>query len=234
MTTINYFPLFIIFVIAWAVPLTLSWLKVTRIPAVIVEIIMGVIIGPYVLDLMEDTPYMSFLAKTGFIFLIFLAGLEIDVNKIISSLPKKLRSIDLVSNSLILAIIIYFGSLLLSLPFAWLTSQFLEIDIVFFTLLLPTCALSITVPILKSDGELTRKFGQVLLMEGAIATVMSIILISIYSGVLQNGFEVELLLFTVIFAVSIRRVLYWHTLSEGKNLSKTVVPIRACCQPNPG
>ncbi|MEO9871018.1 cation:proton antiporter domain-containing protein [Ekhidna sp.] len=200
---INYEPLFIIFIIAWLVPLLLSWLEVSKIPAVVVKIVLGVVIGPYVLDLMDETPYMDFLAQTGFLILIFLAGLEIDVNKIISSFPRKFRMFDMVSNTLIVAIIIYFCSLILSLPVAWLINQFIEVDIVFYSLILPTVALSITVPILKSDGELTRRFGQILLMEGAIATVMSIILISIYSGVLKNGFEVELLLFSVIFFVFI-------------------------------
>jgi Kef-type K+ transport system membrane component KefB len=100
-----------------------------------------------------------------------------------------------------LAVFIYFGSLVLSFPFAWLLSQYIYIDVVFFTLLLPTVALSIIVPILKADGELTRKYGQVLLMEGAIATIMSIILISVYAGYLRNGLQVELLLFTIIFVV---------------------------------
>ncbi|MDN3670177.1 cation:proton antiporter [Echinicola jeungdonensis] len=200
MDVVNYTPLFLIFIIAWIVPLMLSWLEITKVPSVIVEIIMGVIIGPYVFDILEDVPYLKFLSKTGFLFLIFLAGLEIDVKKIVSSFPRnKVKMVDLISNSLLLAIFIYFGSLFLSLPFAWLVSQFIEVDIVFFTLLLPTVALSITVPILKAEGELTRKFGQIMLMEGAIATVMSIILISVYSGVLKNGFQVELLLFTVIF-----------------------------------
>lgn len=204
MDGINYLPLLIIFIIAWLVPFMLSWMRITKVPAVIVEIIMGVLVGPYVLNLLDETPFMNFLADTGFLFLIFLAGLEIDVNKIISSLPRKrIKGIDLVSNSLLLALFIYFGSLLFSLPIAWLLSQFLNLDIVFYTLLLPTVALSITVPILKADGELTKKFGQILLMEGAIATVMSIILISIYSGVLQYGFQFELLLFSIIFLVFI-------------------------------
>ncbi|SNT37620.1 transporter, CPA2 family [Ekhidna lutea] len=198
---INYTPLFIIIAIAWLVPLILSWLQISGSYAVILKIILGVVIGPYVLDWMAETPYMDFLSKTGFLFLIFLAGLEIDVNKIIASLPRKLRLSDMVSNTLIMATIIYFGSLLLSIPAAWLMNQMLGVDIVFFTLLLPTVAVSITVPILKSEGQLTRRFGQVLLMEGAIATVMSIILISIYSGVLNKGFQVELLLFAVIFVV---------------------------------
>ncbi len=202
MDSINYWPLFILFIIAWVVPLFLSWLNITKVPSVIVEIIMGVMVGPFVLDLIVETPYMNFLANTGFLFLIFLSGLEIDVDKIIASLPRsKIKLIDLVSNSLLVALFIYFGSLLLALPFAWLLHQLMGVDMVFYALLLPTVALSIIVPILKAEGELIRKFGQILLMEGAIATVMSIILISIYSGVIKNGFQVELLLFSVIFIV---------------------------------
>lgn len=49
-----------------------------------------------------------------FSFLIFLAGLEIDVNKIINSFPGfRIRMIDVVSNSLLLAIFIYVGALVI-------------------------------------------------------------------------------------------------------------------------
>ncbi|MDN5202534.1 cation:proton antiporter [Fulvivirgaceae bacterium BMA10] len=200
MTSPEFLPLFIIFVIAWMVPLLLSWLEIGKLPAVIAEIIMGVIVGPYVLGLVESSVYLDFLAEMGFLFLIFLAGLEIDVHKIISSFPRgRIKFVDLISNSFLLAVFIYFGSLALSFPFAWLVSHFIDINVIFFTFLMPTVALSIIVPILKADGELTRKYGQVLLMEGAIATIMSIILISVYAGYLRNGLKVELLLFTLIF-----------------------------------
>ena len=204
MDLINYWPLFIILVIAWIVPLLHSWLEISKVPAVIVEIIMGVIIGPYVLDLVPEEEYIDFLASTGFLFLIFLAGFEIDVNKILATLPvKKLKRIDFVSNTLLLALLIYTSSLLFAFPLGWILKRFFDVDLVFFALLMPTVALSIIVPILKADGELQQKFGQVLLMEGAIATIMSIILISLYSGVLKYGFKFELLLFSVIFLVFI-------------------------------
>jgi len=215
MDIINYWPLFMIFIIAWIVPLFLSWLEISKVPAVIIEIIMGVVIGPYVLDLVGETPYLDFLADMGFLMLIFLAGLEIDVGKIINSFPRyKIRKIDLISNSFLLAIFIYIGSIVLAFPFSWVLHHFIEIDIVFFTLIMPTVALSIIVPILKADGEITRKFGQILLMEGAIATIMSIILISIYSGVLKYGFQVEILLFSVIFIAFV--IIYY----VGKQLVK--------------
>ncbi len=201
MESTDFLPLFIIFIIAWMVPLLLSWLEITKVPTVIAEITLGVIVGPYVLGFVETSVYLDFLAEMGFLFLIFLAGVEIDVNKIITSLPRgRIKFIDLISNSFLLAVFIYFGSLVLSFPFAWMMGQLMDIDVIFFTLLLPTVALSIIVPILKSDGELTGKYGQVLLIEGAIATIMSIILISIYAGYLRNGLKVELLLFTLIFA----------------------------------
>jgi Kef-type K+ transport system membrane component KefB len=204
MDLINYWPLFIIFVIAWIVPLLLSWLEISKVPAVIVEIIMGVIIGPYVFDLVPEEEYIDFLASTGFLFLIFLAGFEINVNKILATFPaKKLKRIDFISNTLLLAALVYTTSLLVAFPLGWILNSFFDVDLVFFALLMPTVALSIIVPILKADGELQQKFGQVLLMEGAIATIMSIILISLYSGVLKHGFRFELLLFSVIFLVFI-------------------------------
>ncbi|WP_425392457.1 cation:proton antiporter [Ekhidna sp.] len=217
---INYGPLFIVFVIAWLVPLILSWVEVSRSHAVILKIILGVVIGPFVLDLMVETQYMDFLAQTGFLILIFLAGLEIDVNKIIASFPRRFGASDILSNTLMLAIIIYFGSLLISIPVAWLISTFIDLDIAFYAILLPTVAVSITVPILKSDGILSRRFGQVMLMEGAIATVMSIILISIYSGVLKNGFQVELLLFSVIFVVFVVTYIVGKRILKSRSFQK--------------
>lgn len=197
--TLNYLPLFVVFVVAWSVPMLLSWLQINKVPAVIVEIIMGVIIGPSVLNLVTDEPYLKFLSYTGFLFLIFLSGLEIDIDKILRSFPRKLRKVDFISNSFLVAVFIYIGSLFLSFGAALVIKMIFPIDTIFFTILMPTVALSIIVPILKNDGELSRKYGQIILMEAALATIMSIILISVYSGIVQNGFQTELLLFLVIF-----------------------------------
>lgn len=221
MEEIDYFPLFIIFTIAWAVPFILSWLEFSKVPSVIVIILMGVAIGPYGLDWIPDEQYIDFLAETGFFFLLFLAGLEIDIDTIINSIPRgRLRKIDLVSNSLLLANFIYFGSLVLALIVSLLINYFFEIDIIFYTILFPTVALTIVVPILKADGELPRKFGQILLMEGGIATIMSILFIAIYSGIVKSGLEIELLYFIIIFLVFIlvyfigRNLVKFHTFQR--------------------
>ncbi|MDH4090388.1 MAG: cation:proton antiporter [Cyclobacteriaceae bacterium] len=200
----DYLPLFIIFVVAWLVPMTLSWLEITKVPSVIVEIVMGIVIGPFVLNLVSgQEESLNFLSNVGFLFLIFLGGLALDIQKIIASFPRgRLQRVDIISNTFLVSVLIYLGSLALSALIVFTLPLFPTTDKIFLVILLPSVALSIIVPIIKNDGEIGRKFGQIILLEGAIATIMTILLIAIYSGVHRNnGFEFELLLFLVIFAV---------------------------------
>ena len=184
--------------------MTLSWLEISKLPSVIVEIIMGIIIGPFVLNLVSgEEPSLNFMSYMGFLFLIFLSGLALDIQKIVSSFPRgRLQLVDLISNTFLVALLIYLGSLALSALVVFTLPAFSEVNKIFLIILLPSVALSIIVPIIKNDGEISRKFGQIILLEGAIATIMTILLVAIYSGLFRNeGFEFELLLFLIIFAV---------------------------------
>lgn len=182
--------------------MTLSWLEISKLPSVIVEIVMGVVIGPFALNLVTGNEIsLNFLSNIGFLLLIFLSGLALDVQKIISSFPRgRLKAIDFVSNTFLIAFLIYLGSVILSILVVYSLPIFDGLDKMFMVILLPSVGLSIIVPIIKNDGEIDRKFGQVILLEGAIATIMTILLIAIYSGVYRNnGFRFELLFFVIIF-----------------------------------
>ncbi|MBK5277594.1 MAG: cation:proton antiporter [Bacteroidia bacterium] len=199
-----YLPLFVIIFVAWIIPMTLSGLEISKIPSVIVEIVVGIIIGPFILNLVSGNELsVSFLSDMGFLFLIFLSGLALDIQKIVSSFPKgRLKSVDLISNTFLVAVSIYLGSLALSTVIVYWLPLFPGVDKVFLVILLPSVALSIIVPIIKNDGEIGRKFGQIILLVGAIATIMTILLIAVYSGIHRNnGFKFELLLFLIIFLV---------------------------------
>jgi Kef-type K+ transport system membrane component KefB/Trk K+ transport system NAD-binding subunit len=200
----DYLPLFVVFAIAWLVPMTLSYLEISKLPSVIVEIVMGIIVGPFVLNLVTgDESSLQFISYMGFLFLIFLSGLALDIQKIISSFPSgRLQRIDLISNTFIVAMFIYLGSLGLSVAVVFGLPVFAGVNKVFMTILMSSVALSIIVPVIKNDGEIGRKFGQIILLVSAVATIMTIILIAIYSGLYRNnGFQFELLLFIVIFVV---------------------------------
>ena len=47
-------------------------------PIVVVEILLGILIGPEGLDIAKPDPYIQFLSAFGLVFLFFLAGIEVD------------------------------------------------------------------------------------------------------------------------------------------------------------
>ncbi|MCD6345930.1 MAG: cation:proton antiporter, partial [Bacteroidales bacterium] len=87
----DFYPLLVVAIIAWSTPILLSLLKLKKIPIVIIEIILGYIAGRYFLgDISQDSAHiLNFLALFGFLFLMFLGGLEIDVDHILASLPRR-------------------------------------------------------------------------------------------------------------------------------------------------
>lgn len=87
----DYFPLMVVAALAWAIPMVMSLIRLKKIPTVIIEIILGYFIGKYFLGSSEQESYriLEFLALTGFIFLMFMSGLEIDVDQIIASFPRR-------------------------------------------------------------------------------------------------------------------------------------------------
>src|SRR3954453_10438076 len=70
--------LFVICLVAAAAPLLLGFFPRVRIPSVIVEIGLGIVLGPSVLGWVEVDVPVQILALIGLAFLLFLAGLEID------------------------------------------------------------------------------------------------------------------------------------------------------------
>ncbi len=201
-TGINYLPIFLVMLIAWVVPVLMANIRFIKIPPVIVEIMLGFVVGKNMLNLLPETSYMDFLALTGFLFLLFMSGLGIDVNQIMSSMPRgRLKFSQVIQNPLLIAILIYIGNLILSVLAALILRNFVAIDdIIFLSLVIPTVALSIVAPVLKEQGDIGKKHGQVIMLVGAISTIASIILISLYSGVLREGLNSELFLFLIIFA----------------------------------
>ena len=74
--------LLVIAIIAAAAPLLVQLPRNVRIPVVVVEIIAGIVVGPHVLDIAGSGDIVIFLSNVGLAFLFFLAGMEIDFDRI--------------------------------------------------------------------------------------------------------------------------------------------------------
>ena len=137
-------------------------------PTVVVEIFLGILIGPDVLDLAESDQYIEFLSQFGLVFLFFLAGIEV----VHSAVPRRL----LVRGSLGWGISLALGA---AAGFA-LASAGVEADGWLLAVALATTALGTLMPILSDAGLLPTPLGQNTLGAAVAGEFWPIVVISIF------------------------------------------------------
>ena len=216
----DFFPLLIVVAIAWITPILLSVFKLKKIPVVIIEIFMGFLAGHYLFGSFgeESKMILDFLALFGFLFLMFLGGLEIDVDQLIASLPKKKITVSrFLKNPLLVGI----AQFLLAIVFSYLATMVLDQiinipNIWYFSLMMVTTSVAIVLPVLKDRGEIANRFGQMIVIAAAIADILSIILFTFTAFIIKNGFHYKLL---YIIALFILFLVFYFLISKIKNIS---------------
>ena len=78
---ISFTGLLIIGVVAVAVPLFLGLVPAVKVPAVVLEIVGGVLVGPAVLGWVHLDVAVRVTSNLGLGFLLFMAGFEIDLRR---------------------------------------------------------------------------------------------------------------------------------------------------------
>src|SRR5262245_34955980 len=82
MGDLQFTPLLIVVATAFGSVLLLGLSPGLRLPAVVLEIVAGIVIGPAVLGWVEIDDPIRVLATIGLAYLLFLAGLEIDFRQL--------------------------------------------------------------------------------------------------------------------------------------------------------
>ena len=205
----DFWPLFLVLALAWLVPILTRQINVISIPSVIIEILAGFLIGDHVLGILPDAEYLDFLSLSGFIFLMFLSGLEVDINQVYASLPKRRITFGtFLTNPLLSGFAIFLGTLGLGYAFAFLLGFFIPIqNLWYFTLIISTSSVGVIMPVLKERGEINHRFGQMIVLAAAIADILSILLFTFTSSYLKKGLEFEILLILSLFLVFV--LAYW-------------------------
>ena len=142
-----------------------------KLPAVVGELLAGIIVGPAVLNLVQPTGIIKVFSDIGVIFLMFLAGLDSDLK----TLKRLLRPSVLVAGfGMIVPIIIaYFTGILFA---------FSQVESLFLGLTFSATSVSISVAVLQEMGRLQGKEGMTILGAAVADDLLSIILLSIVSG----------------------------------------------------
>ena len=204
----EFFSLVIVVVAAFLTPIIVNRLNVTFLPVVVAEILMGIIIGNSFLGLVHKDEMLNILSTLGFIFLMFLSGLEIDfsafkkdtrkrqgINKNEKNLPSHLQ-LALTVFSLIMVL-----SIILAFAFKWL--GFVD-DVLLMVIIISTISLGVVVPTLKEMNIMRTTIGQFILLVAVLADLFTMVLLTIYGGINGEGggsiwLSAILIVFTAIF-----------------------------------
>ncbi|QIZ07139.1 sodium:proton antiporter [Priestia megaterium] len=205
---VSVISLLIVVTMAFLTPILLHRFKLNYIPVVVAEIIMGLVIGKSGFDVVHEDMWLSTLSTLGFIFLMFLSGLEIDFTAFAGrKLRKKLPNGKKEPNSFVVAGLIFAGIFIFSLglSFLFVIAGFIE-NAFLMTLIISTISLGVVVPTLKEAHLMKTVIGQIILLVAVIADLVTMILLAVFVSLYESGHGNTWLLL-ILFAAGI--VLYF-------------------------
>lgn len=197
--------LVIVILVAFLTPILLHKFKLNFIPVVIAEIIMGLIIGKSGFDIVHQDMWLETLSTLGFIFLMFLSGLEIDFTAFSGGKKKKERLPNGKEepNRLKVATFIFIGIFFVSLGLSYLFVLFGLIDNAFLmTLIISTISLGVVVPTLKEAHIMKSAIGQIILLVAVIADLVTMILLAVFVSLYGEGHG-NMWLLLILFGVGV-------------------------------
>jgi Kef-type K+ transport system membrane component KefB len=188
MPDVEFTNLFAVVLIALLAPLLLGLAPRLRVPAVVLEIVAGIIVGPHGLGLVSVDLPLQIVALLGLGFLLFLAGLEIDVHQLRGQVLR-------------LAVLGYLVTLVLGgvagLGFSaagWVQSALL------LAVTLSATSLGLVVPVLKDAGKADGAVGQFTIAAASVADFAAVLVLSLVFST-EGGSAGERLVMVGLFAL---------------------------------
>jgi Kef-type K+ transport system membrane component KefB len=160
------------------------------VPVVVVEILLGILVGPDVLGVVESDEFIQFFSNLGLGMLFFFAGYEIDFRRVRGE-PLWLAAIGWVAS---VAIAFSASGILALVGIAG--------AVLFTGVAIATTAIGTLIPVLGDAGETRTRFGTYLLAIGAIGEFLPILVITILFSSGHPMHEAALLIAFVAIAVT--------------------------------
>jgi Kef-type K+ transport system membrane component KefB len=159
-------------------------------PVVVLELLLGIVVGPDVLGLVDPDDFITFFANLGLGMLFFFAGYEIDFARIRGA-PVKLAALGWL---LSLALAYSLGGLL--------ALAGVVVSLVFTGSALVTTAMGTLIPIMGDAGVLRTRFGAFALAAGAVGEFGPIMLVTLLLSTTRPLSTSVILILFVLLAVA--------------------------------
>jgi Kef-type K+ transport system membrane component KefB len=167
---------------ALAAPLALGLFPRIRLPAIVLEIVLGIVIGPQVLGWVSiDTP-IQVMSLLGLAFLLLLAGLEVEYERF----RGRLLRLTALGYAISFGLALLIG---LGLYASGLVKSPLLVGIA-----LSATSVGIVIPVLKDVGQVGTSFGQLVVAGASIAEIATMVLLSLFFSGEASGIGVKLVL----------------------------------------
>ena len=223
----GYFFLFELALIVLAVKILGHWSVRLGQPSVFGKLLAGIILGPSLLNLIHPSPLIAELAEVGVILLMFLAGIETDIQEF--------------RKSALASTFVAFGGVIVPFFGGMLTASMFGYEIataVFVGALLVATSVSISVQTLKELGRLKSKEGVTILGAAVLDDVLGVITLSAVLGFTAGGVDggtgagailTVLIKIVVFFAIAVLlgyfalpKVMAWF---KNLNVTQTVLSV---------
>ncbi|NLJ31459.1 MAG: sodium:proton antiporter [Clostridiales bacterium] len=193
--TISYQSILIISLLAFVTPVIINSIKKIKIPYVVGEIIVGLIVGKSFLNVVHEDSWVIFLSNLGLAYLMYLSGLEIDFSQFQSKDNKK---------NLLICVFMFLSSLVISYGISLILFHFgLIQNVLFFAFLLSATAPGLLVPFFKERNLSDTSFGQTLLIFSLMGEFSCLIAITFVSSSISDGISYKSFLFMIVIAAAV-------------------------------
>lgn len=194
--TNEFSSLLIVLGLAFFVPLLIS--KFKALPVVVGEMLAGLILAQLGLLDPSESSTLTLFSNIGLAFLMFLAGLEIDIPSLLNGRKERKQNSKL--SLPILMLIIYALTLLLAAGSSYLLNQWgMPINVILLTLIFGATSLGVVLPVLKNRNMLHTATGQAMFLGSTVDDLFTVILLTIYLLFNQHGLSLQILSFLLIF-----------------------------------
>lgn len=193
-------------------------------PAVVGELLSGIVLGPALLNLVKPNDIISLFSQFGVILLMFLAGLESDLDL----LKKYFKLSFIVAGIGVVLPVIFMG--LASYAFGMKPLEAIFIGIVF-----AATSVSISVAVLKEAHQLQTRAGTAILGAAVVDDILAVIVLSLFttfsheggkSGITNNFFInllIEAAYFVVVWIIYKFIAPYFMKIAEKLDVNYSVV-----------
>jgi Kef-type K+ transport system membrane component KefB len=206
--------LLVVALIAVAAPLAARAIPGVKVPAVVLEIVAGIVVGPSVLGWVEVDQPIAVLALVGVAFLLFLAGLEIDLLQLRGDL------LHLTVLGFGVTLVLGLGAGLAFDAVGWVRSP------LFLAIALSATSLGLVVPVLKDAGLAERPVGQFTIAGATVADFGAVLLLSFLFSEAEGGAASRLITLALFVAVIVAVAFALTRAGRSRRIDATLVALQ--------